>query len=123
MTPVEKKETVKIVPQVSEKGILILRVVGFIDASNISLFVRQTREQLGGEYRRIILDFSELRYMDINSSAQNIFLNLHQLATARQASIRILNLPWKLEQLFVKLGLNRHFQIFTEEKKAIQSFH
>jgi anti-anti-sigma factor len=122
MSPVEKKETLKIVPQVSEGEILILRVIGFIDASNINLFVRQMREQLGRGYRRIILDFSELQYMDINSSAQNIFLNLHQLATARQASVRILNLPWKLEQLFRKLGLNKHFQIFTEEKKAIQSF-
>ncbi len=123
MTPVEKKETLKIIPQVSEGGILTLRVVGFIDASNINLFVQQTYEQLGRGYRRIILDFSEIRYMDINSSAQNIFLNLHQLAAARQARVRILNLPWKLEQLFGKLGLDQHFQTFTEEKKARQSFH
>jgi len=113
-------ETLEIVCRVDEKGILILKIAGFIDASNINLFDRQIHEQMEKGYSKIILDCSELQY--INSSALGILLEAHQIATKRQGGIRILNLPQKIEKTFEILGLTEYFQIFSEEEKALQSF-
>jgi len=120
MSPKEKTETLRIVSQVEESGILILKIAGFIDASNINLFDRQMHEQIENGYSKIILDFSELQYM--NSSALGILLDLHQLTARRQGSMRIINLPRKIEKTFEMLGFNDYFQIFSEKEKALQSF-
>jgi len=120
MSPKEKTETLSIVSQVEERGILILRIAGFIDASNINQFDRQMHEQIEKGYSKIILDCSEIQYM--NSSALGIILDIHQLAIKRQGGIRIINLPRKFEKTLEMLGLTDYFQIFSEKEKALQSF-
>lgn len=113
-------ETLEIIPRVEDGRILILKIVGFIDASNINLFARQFYEQIDNGYSKIILDCSELQY--INSSALGILLDVHQLAKKRRGDIRILNLPRKIKRTFRMLGFTEYFQIFSDEKKALQSF-
>ena len=122
MTPIEKKETIKIIPQVVGKGILILRMTGFIDASNASLFSRLVHEQLNRKYSNVILDFSELQYMYLNSSALGIFMKIYQSVASRQGETSMLNLPREVEKTLEKLGLTKYFRIFSEEKKATQYF-
>ena len=78
MSPKEKTEALRIVSQVEERGILILKIAGFIYGSNINLFNRQIVKQIEKGYRKIILDCSELKY--INSSALGILLDMHQVA-------------------------------------------
>ena len=120
MSPKEKMETLKVIPRVDESGILIMKIAGFIDASNINLFERHMHEQIEKGYHKIILDCSEIQYM--NSSALGILLDLHQLTAKRQGGIRILNLPRKIEKTFEMLGFTDYFQVFSEEEKALQSF-
>ncbi len=110
----------EIISRVEEKGILILKIAGFIDASNINLFERQMHEHMEKGYRKIILDCSELKY--INSSALGILLDVHQSVVRRQGDLKFLNLPRKIGKTFEMLGLTDYFQIFSEKEKAIQSF-
>ena len=112
--------TLEITCRLEEKGILLLKIAGFIDASNINLFDRQIHEQMKKGYSKIVLDCSELQYL--NSSALGILLEAHQIAVKHQGGIRILNLPRKIEKTFEILGFTEYFQIFSEEKKALQSF-
>ncbi|UCD83403.1 MAG: STAS domain-containing protein [Deltaproteobacteria bacterium] len=123
MTSIEKKETVKIIPQVVDKGILILRIIGYIDASNASLFSRLINEQLNRRYSNVILDFSELQYMYLNNSALGIFMKIYQSVASRQGEIGLLKLPQEVEKTLVKLGLTKYFRIFSEEKKATRYFN
>jgi anti-sigma B factor antagonist len=113
-------ETLEITCRVGKEGVLILKIVGFIDASNINLFDRRIHEQIEKGYSKIILDCSELQY--INSSALGLLLEVHQLAVKRQGGIKILKLPKKIERTFEILGFTEYFQIFSEEEKALQSF-
>jgi anti-anti-sigma factor len=110
----------EIIPRVDNSGVLILKIVGFVDASNINIFNRRIHEAMENGYSRIILDFSELQY--INSSALGVLLDAHSLATKRQGDLKILNLPREIEKTFEILGFTSYFQIFSDEKKAIQSF-
>ncbi len=114
------KETLEIASRVDEMGILILKIVGFIDGSNINVFSQQIYRQIEKGYRKIIFDCSELQY--INSSALGIILDAHLLTNAHQGGVRILNLPPKIEKTFKILGLTEYLQIFSEENKARQSF-
>ena len=113
-------ENLKITSRVDKNGILILKLDGFVDASNISLFDRQMHEQIEKGYHKIVLNCSELQYM--NSSAMGILLEVHKIAAKQQGGIRILNLPPKFKRTFDLLGFNDYFQVFSEEEKAIQSF-
>ena len=120
MSPEDNMETLSIIPRVEERGILILGITGYIDATNIDLFERQMYEQIENGHNKIILDFSEIQY--INSAALGVILNMNQLAIKRQGSIRIINLPRKYEKTFELLGLNGYLQIFSEKEKALESF-
>ncbi len=120
MRPEEMIETLSIVHQVEDGGILIIGIKGFIDSTNIDQFERQMYEQIENGHSKIILDFSEIQY--INSSALGVILNMNQLAIKRQGSVRIINLPRKYEKTFELLGLNSYLQIFSEKEKALQSF-
>jgi len=115
-----KMETLGIITRVEENEILILRITGFIDASNINQFERHMHEQIEKGYSKIILDCSEIQY--INSSALGIILDIHQLAIKRQGGIKIIDLPRKFEKTFEMLGFTDYFQVFSEEEKALQSF-
>ncbi|UCD84685.1 MAG: anti-sigma factor antagonist [Deltaproteobacteria bacterium] len=115
-----KIETLEISSRVDDIGILILNIAGFIDGSNINFFSQQIHKQIEKGYRKIILDCSELKYL--NSSALGIILDAHLLTNTHQGGVRILNLPSKIEKTFEILGFTEYFQIFSEENKAQQSF-
>jgi len=87
-------DTLEIVSRVEEKEILILKIAGFIDASNINSFDRQIHEQIEKGYCKIILDCSELQYL--NSSALGTLLDIYQAANRHQGGVKILNLPRKI---------------------------
>ncbi|UCD85960.1 MAG: STAS domain-containing protein [Deltaproteobacteria bacterium] len=112
-------KTLEITHRMDKKGVLFLKVAGFIDASNINFFDRELNSQMEKGYNKIILDCSELQYL--NSSALGILLEAHQTAVKQQGGIRILNLPQKIEKTFNILGFNEYFQIFSDEAKAVQS--
>lgn len=114
------RETLEIAFRLDETGILILKIAGFIDGSNINFFSQQIHKQIEKGYRKIILDCSELQY--INSSALGILLDTQQLTNNHQGGFRILNLPPNIEKTFEILGFTEYFQIFSEEDKARQSF-
>lgn len=113
-------ENLEIIPKLNDKGVLIIKIVGFVDASNINLFDRRMYETVENGFSKIILDCSELQY--INSSALGILMDIHLSANKRKGDLKILNLPKKMEKTFEMLGFNNYFQIFADEKKAIQSF-
>ncbi len=113
-------ENLNIISRVDNSGVLILKIVGFVDASNINIFNRQIYESVENGYSKIILDCSELQYL--NSSALGVLLDAHSLATKLQGGLKILNLPRKVEKTFEILGFTNYFQIFSDEKKAVQSF-
>ena len=113
-------KTLKLTHRLGENGVMILKVAGFVDASNINIFNRRIHEPVEKGYSKIILDCSELQY--INSSALGILLDAHLLATKHQGDFKILSLPRKIKKTFEILGFINYFQIFSDEKKAIQSF-
>lgn len=115
-----KMKDLEIIPRVDNSGVLILKIVGFVDASNVNIFNRQIYEPLENGYSKIILDCSELQYL--NSSALGVLLDAHSLATKRHGDLKILNLPREIEKTFEILGFTNYFQIFSDENKAIQSF-
>ena len=110
----------EITNRMDNSGVLILKVAGFVDASNINTFNRRIHEPMEKGYNKIILDCSELQY--INSSALGIILDAHLLATKRQGDLKILKLPRKIEKTFETLGFTSYLHTFSDEKKAIQSF-
>ncbi|UCD83609.1 MAG: STAS domain-containing protein [Deltaproteobacteria bacterium] len=117
-----KKDNVfEITTRLEEGGIMILKIAGYVDASNINHFEQQLGEQINKGYYKIILDCSELEYL--NSSALGIILDFHKLAAKHQGGIRLLNLSHRIESTFNMLGFNDYFLIFSEEKKAIESFN
>ncbi|UCD84796.1 MAG: STAS domain-containing protein [Deltaproteobacteria bacterium] len=113
-------ENLEIIPKLNDRGVLIIKVIGFVDASNITLFDRRMHEAVENGYSKIILDLSELQY--INSSALGILLDIHLSANKRKGDLRILNLPRKMQKTFDVLGFNDYFQIFNDEKSAVYSF-
>jgi len=112
-------ENLTLTAKTDPRGITILKVSGFVDASNISRFDDELYSHIKRGETKIIIDCSDLQY--INSMGMGILLEARQLATKKDGDIVILNLPKKISKVFEILGFNEIFKFYTSEEEALKA--
>lgn len=113
-------ETLRIIPHEAPGGVMIVRLEGYVDTSNIGTFDERLYEYLKKGKYRLILDCSKLQY--INSTGLGILLEAHQLSTKYQGDVKLVQLPKKIEKVFDILGFSEIFRRFENEEEALKSF-
>lgn len=113
-------ENLSMAARTDPRGVTIIKVSGFVDASNISRFDEELYSHIKKGASKIIIDCSDLQY--INSMGMGILLEARQLATKRDGDIVILNLPKKISKVFEILGFNEIFKFYSTEEDALKAF-
>jgi len=113
-------ENLTVTSKSDPRGIIILKVSGFVDASNINRFDEELYSHIKRGTAKIVVDCSDLQY--INSMGMGILLEARQLAAKRNGDVVILNLPKKISKVFEILGFNEIFKLYTSEEEALKAF-
>jgi len=127
----------------SKVPVTILHLKGEVDASNYQLVIGQARQAYAAGARHLLLDLSEVPY--IGSSALVAFHSVALLVQGKtppdpeagwgalrsidrerkaglQQNVRLLNPQPKVERVLRMAGLERLFEIHTDQAAAIASF-
>ncbi len=113
-------ENLTITSRSDPQGVTVLKVSGFIDASNITRFDEELYSHIRKGASKIAIDCSELQY--INSMGMGILLEARQLAAKRNGDIVIVSLPKKISKVFEILGFNEIFKFYASEDEALKAF-
>jgi len=83
-------------------------------------FFSQVRERVDGGARRLLIDFSPVRYID--SACVSCLMELHQLLQARGGSLRFSGMQPRLERLIAMAGVDRIVRLHRDEDEALAAF-
>jgi anti-anti-sigma factor len=97
-----------------------LRVDGEIDLDTVGILRGQLEEQEGRGRSRLVLDFTETRY--VNSSALAVLAKLAQRFREVGGGIALVNVSARVKLPFQMLGLLVFFKFFDTVEEAKQAF-
>ncbi len=93
-------------------------VVGGPDAAALS---EKIRKFLSTGKKKFIIDLKSVRWM--NSSGLGILIGCLTTVRNSNGKLNLLHIPHKVKDLLNLTKLNRVFQLFEDEDKAIESIH
>jgi len=107
---------------VRQRGdVTILDLDGKITIGDGDMTLRNAvMEAMNNGANKILLNMRNVSTID--SSGAGELVNAHNIASDRQARLRLYNLPAKLTQLFTITQLINVFEIYDNENEAVQSF-
>lgn len=110
----------KIRTQIAD-DVVIVRVSGNIVIGEGDVMLKDRIVSiLEDEYRKIILDLAEVKYMD--SSGIGELVNCHTTVKKRGGEMKLLNLTKKIREILTITKLLMVFDHYVNEEEAIQSF-
>jgi anti-anti-sigma factor len=83
-------------------------------------FCDEVRQRVEGGARRLLIDFTPVRYID--SSCVSCLMELHQLVQGRGGSLRFSGMQPRLERLIAMAGVDRIVPLHHDEDEAIAAF-
>lgn len=101
-------------------GIVVLVVVGKLDAATAPLFDERTAPLLARGETRFVIDLSHLDY--ISSAALRRLLLLAKQAAAAGGKVVLAALPAPVREIFELAGFTQVFAIHASREEALQSF-
>lgn len=102
------------------EGVAVLAAVGSIDRHTIELLDARLMEALQAGHVKVIIDGSELNY--VNSSGMGVFISYLSKFNAQGGDLRFCALNDLVRTVVMTLGLHRIFQIFDSRDEALESF-
>lgn len=99
----------------------ILDCSGRITLGEGTMIIRTTvRELLNGENKKIILNLAEVNYID--SSGIGELVSTYTTVTNSGGQLKLLNLTKKIQELMAITKLLTVFQVYGDEKSALEAF-
>ena len=92
-----------------EDNILILKIHGEIDVSNIAVFKETLLKGIEQKTPNILLDCEELKYID--STGLGVLVSIYKKAKEMGGSIQIIHLKPYLQKIFLITDLDKIFNI------------
>jgi anti-sigma B factor antagonist len=102
-------------------AIVLKRLPGTLSLEKRQLFVRELGPCLTGNRPRIVLDLSNLSYLD--RPTIHLLLGCLEEAMKRNGDVRISGATPEVRATLKSVGVDRLFRIFELEADAVGSFH
>ena len=83
-------------------------------------FLTRVTDLVESGTRKLIIDFSAVRYMD--SASLGCLMDIHRLMSERAGSVKLVGLQDRVEAMVGMTGLLKLMEVYREEKTALASF-
>lgn len=102
------------------ESVTILDLSGELDAHTSVQLERAIEDLLKKQQYNLIINFSKLNY--ISSAGLGVFMAFIDDVRAKGGDIKFSNMPEKIYQIFDLLGFPMLYEIYDDEKEAIEKF-
>lgn len=103
-----------------QDNITILNLNGFLDAHTSVELEKCLEDIISDEKYRIVVNFDKLSY--ISSAGLGVFMAFIETARNNSGDIKLCAMSDKIYNIFDMLGFPILFEIYKEEKSAIEKF-
>ncbi|MCB0727267.1 MAG: STAS domain-containing protein [Ignavibacteriae bacterium] len=103
-----------------QDNITILSLNGFLDAHTSVELEKSFEEVLSEKNYKIVVNFEKLTY--ISSAGLGVFMAFIENARENSGDIKLCGMSEKIYNIFDMLGFPILFEIYKEEKSAIEKF-
>ena len=103
------------------EDVSILHLSGFLDAHTAPRFEEALHKLLKEERVKIIVSMSELDY--ISSAGLGVFMGFIEEIREKNGDIKLSNMKKKVYKVFDLLGFPSLFEIYDDEKAALEKFN
>lgn len=104
----------------SSECVTILDLSGDLDAHTSVQLERTIQDLIQKQHYNLIINFSKLNY--ISSAGLGVFMAFIDDIRAKGGDIKFSNMPEKIYQIFDLLGFPMLYEIYADEKEAIEKF-
>lgn len=100
--------------------VLFIFISGYIDSYNCTNFIKELNKLIGKEYKKLIIDCSELNY--ISSTGIGCFASLVKELKEKNGDVIFININQKVSEVFSLLGVENIFTVKESKEEAIRHF-
>jgi len=87
---------------------------------SLSEFSSAVKGQLSGGERKVVIDLSEVEYLD--SAAIGCLMDLYRQASSAGATLKLAGVQRRVETMLTLVGANQFMQLYPEAAAAVKSF-
>jgi anti-sigma B factor antagonist len=87
---------------------------------SLTEFASSVQGQLIGGARKVVIDFSDVEYLD--SAAVGCLMDLYRQATNAGATLKLAGVQRRVETMLTLVGANQFMQIYPDKAAAVKSF-
>lgn len=102
------------------EDIVLLELNGFLDAHTSVELEKKFEELIARNCNKIVVNFQKLSY--ISSAGLGVFMAFIENARNNSGDIKLCNMSDKIYNIFDMLGFPILFEIYKEEKSALEKF-
>ena len=99
----------------------IIDLSGDLDAHTSVQLERSIQELLDKKQHNLVINFSKLNY--ISSAGLGVFMAFIDDVRSKGGDIKFSNMPDKIFQVFDLLGFPMLYEIYNDEKEAVEKFN
>ncbi|MFH0937692.1 MAG: STAS domain-containing protein [Planctomycetota bacterium] len=110
----------KIKKETAERGVVILYLIGYLDAHTFEQLEEAINELFDARQYRIVVDLSAVEY--ISSAGAGVFIGALAESHEHKGNIVLLNPTQNICEVFDLLGLTQIFQIANTRSAALAFF-
>jgi anti-sigma B factor antagonist len=104
----------------NHEGIILLDLNGFLDAHTSVELEKKFEELIAQNNNKIVVNFEKLSY--ISSAGLGVFMAFIENARNNAGDIKLCSMSDKIYNIFDMLGFPILFEIYKEEKTALDKF-
>jgi anti-sigma B factor antagonist len=113
-------EEFKIEKENAIKGVVIVRLTGYLDAHTFERLEETIGELFGQAHYKIIVDLSHVEY--ISSAGAGVFIGALSEAHEHKGNIVLMNPTPNVREVFELLGLTQIFMVVDDRESALAAF-
>ena len=87
---------------------------------SLAEFASSVKGQLTGGERKVVIDLSQVEYLD--SAALGCLMDLYRQATAGGATLKLAGVQRRVETMLTLVGANQFMDIYPDAAAAVRSF-
>ena len=99
----------------------VLRLKGFLDAHTAPKFEQSIQNLMSSDRNKIVVSMDDLNY--ISSAGLGVFMGFIEEIREKDGDIKLCNMQQKVFKVFDLLGFPALYEIFEQEKEAIDKFN
>ncbi len=104
-----------------KNGVFVIELEGRLDIQYADNLGQSIIDVVDTGEKYLLFDLKKLKFMD--SSGLRIFIGLKRQLSELKGDVKIVNMNSNIKKVFETVELDKHFEIFTDFKKAVSSFN